>query len=163
MVINSQGSINVEIEAGKKPARLSMLEARQGGQNVNINEIQGENNWEKKVRQLTTQGQVLITTAVTAATTGAGSTIGAGAVSSAIATGISGFASNLAVNTINSGSNVGKGLKSATTKESLRSLGKNMLAAGVTTGIMNGTGFGNVNSALMYAIWQLPSKQVTLA
>ncbi|CEO17845.1 hypothetical protein RMONA_07470 [Rickettsia monacensis] len=39
MVINSQGSINVEIEAGKKPAWLSMLEARQGGQNVNINEI----------------------------------------------------------------------------------------------------------------------------
>jgi len=69
-----------------------MLEGRE---NVNITEIKRENrSWERKVRQLTPEGQVLIVTAVTAATAGVGSTIGAGAaggigvgdVSSAIAT-----------------------------------------------------------------------------
>ncbi|HJD67423.1 MAG TPA: DUF637 domain-containing protein [Rickettsia endosymbiont of Bembidion lapponicum] len=34
--------------------------------------------------------------------------------------------------------------QSATSKESLRSLGKDMLTAGIMTGVMNGTGFGNV-------------------
>lgn len=66
-----------------------MLEGRE---DVNITEIKRENrSWERKVRQLTPEGQVLI---VTAATAGVGSTIGAGAaggmgvgdVSSAIAT-----------------------------------------------------------------------------
>ncbi|ABV79856.1 Putative hemagglutinin protein [Rickettsia bellii OSU 85-389] len=70
--------------------------------------------------------------------------VGAGAVGSAIAAGVSGFASSVVVGTINNGGNVGKGLKSATSKEAMRSLGKDMLTAGVITGVMNGTGFGNV-------------------
>jgi len=98
------------------------------------------------VCQLTPEGQILITTAVTAATTGFTGGLG-GIVGSALTTEISGFTSNLAVGTINNGGNVGKGIKESTSKQALRSLGKNMLAAGVTTGIMNGTGFGNVNSA----------------
>ncbi|WP_052692899.1 DUF637 domain-containing protein [Rickettsia bellii] len=57
---------------------------------------------------------------------------------------MSGFASSVVVGTINNGGNVWKGLKSATSKEAMRSLGKDMLTAGVITGVMNGTGFGNV-------------------
>ncbi|WP_341795186.1 MULTISPECIES: DUF637 domain-containing protein [unclassified Rickettsia] len=135
-----------------------MLEARQGKQNVNIGEIKRESkNWDRKTRTLTPQAQVVIGTAVTAATAGVGSTIGAGVaggigaggavgagVSSAIAAGVSGFASGVVIGAANNGGNILKGVKESTSKKALRSLGKDMLAAGVTTGIMNGTGFGNV-------------------
>ncbi|ARD85996.1 hypothetical protein A3306_01810 [Rickettsia bellii] len=132
-----------------------MLESKQ---NVNISEIKRESKgWDRKTRTLTPQAQVVIGTAVTAATAGVGSTIGAGiaggigaggavgtGVSSAIAAGVSGFASSVVVGAANNGGNVGKGIKASTSKEALRSLDKNMLAAGITTGVMNGTGFGNV-------------------
>ncbi|WP_341789108.1 DUF637 domain-containing protein [Rickettsia endosymbiont of Lasioglossum villosulum] len=124
-----------------------MLEARQGKQNVNIGEIKRESkNWDRKTRTLTPQAQVVIGTAVTAATAGVGSTIGAvgAGVSSAIAAGVSGFASGVVIGAANNGGNILKGVKESTSKKALRSLGKDMLAAGVTTGIMNGTGFGNV-------------------
>ncbi|HJD62459.1 MAG TPA: hypothetical protein LFW14_02600 [Rickettsia endosymbiont of Degeeriella rufa] len=117
VAINSNSSIDVEIEFGKKHLWLSMLEARQGKQNVNTGEIKRESKgWDRKTRTLTPQAQVVIGTAVTAATVGVGSTIGAGVaggigvggavgtgVSSAIAAGVSGFSSSVVIGAANNG------------------------------------------------------------
>ncbi|HJD60684.1 MAG TPA: hypothetical protein LFV90_00615 [Rickettsia endosymbiont of Columbicola hoogstraali] len=114
VAINSNSSIDVEIEFGKKPLWLSMLEARQGKHNVNTGEIKRESKgWDRKTRTLTPQAQVVIGTAVTAATVGVGSTIGAGGigvggavgtgVSSAIAAGVSGFSSSVVIGAANNG------------------------------------------------------------
>ncbi|MGI4753483.1 MAG: hypothetical protein ACRYE8_07190 [Janthinobacterium lividum] len=111
VAINSNSSIDVEVEFGKKPLWVSMLESKQ---NVNIGEIKRESkNWDRKTRTLTPQAQVVIGTAVTAATVGVGITIGAGVaggigaggagVSSAIAAGVSGFASSVVIGAANNG------------------------------------------------------------
>ncbi|WP_341795007.1 DUF637 domain-containing protein [Rickettsia endosymbiont of Rhinocyllus conicus] len=57
---------------------------------------------------------------------------------------MSGFASGVVIRAANNGGNILKGVKESTSKKALRSLGKDMLAAGVITGVMNGTGFGDV-------------------
>ncbi len=57
---------------------------------------------------------------------------------------MSDFASSVVIGSANNGGNLVKGIKSATSKEALKSLGKNMLAAGVISRVMDKTKFGDI-------------------